>query len=81
MAQTNNDRVQVNVDFTNFPEVLKQLEEMVAQDPETDKSKFIRNLIRQEYARRQQLPLFPPDKHEKKTAPKIRAARADAVPA
>jgi hypothetical protein len=81
MAQTNSDRVQVNVDFTNFPEVLRQLEEMVAQDPETDKSKFIRNLIRQEYTRRQQLPLFPDDEPKKKTNPKIRAARADAVPA
>jgi hypothetical protein len=73
MAQTNTERVQVNVDFTNFPEVLKQLEEMVAQDPESDKSKFIRNLIRQEYARRQQLPLFP-EESKKKTNPRMRAA-------
>jgi Arc/MetJ-type ribon-helix-helix transcriptional regulator len=61
-------------------ELLEKLNEMVA-DEESDRSKFIRKLIRQEYARRQQLPLFPPDKPEKKTNPKIRSARAEAVAA
>ena len=53
-------------------ELLEKLDEMV-QDEESDRSKFIRKLIRQEYARRAQLPLFPPDQPKRKTNPKMRA--------
>ena len=60
MAKNDNDRLQINVDFTKTPELLRDLDNIVSQDPETDRSKFIRNLIRQEIARRQQLALsFP----------------------
>lgn len=37
-------------------ELQEKLDEMVLED-DSDRSKFIRQLIRQEYARRQQLPL------------------------
>lgn len=52
---------QVNVDFSKFPELLEELDEMVAQD-DLDRSKFIRKLVRQEKLRRagllpEQLPL------------------------
>lgn len=47
---------QVNVDFSKFLDLLDDLDEMVAEDF-TDRSKFIRKLVRQEKARRQQLPL------------------------
>ena len=53
----------VNVDFSKFPELLDDLNEMIAEDGDTDRSKFIRKLIRQESARRhaQQLPLPLPE--------------------
>ena len=47
---------QVNVDFSKFPELLDALDTMVGDDF-TDRSKFVRKLVRQEQARRQQLPL------------------------
>ena len=78
MAQPNDERLQVNVDFKNFPELLEQLDQMV-KDDDTDRSKFLRKLIRDELARRQQLPLFP-EETKKKTNLKIRAARPDAIP-
>lgn len=45
------DKKQVNVDFTKFPELLVDLDQMVDDDG-TDRSKFIRKLIREEKARR-----------------------------
>lgn len=50
-------QVQVNTDFTNFPDLLEQLQQMVEEDM-TDNSKFIRKLIRQEWDRRHQPVLF-----------------------
>jgi len=47
---------QVNVDFSKSPELLIDLDKLVKEDG-TDRSKFIRKLVRQEIARRQQLPL------------------------
>jgi hypothetical protein len=47
---------QVNVDFSKYLELLGDLDKMVAEDM-TDRSKFIRKLVSQERARRQQLPL------------------------
>jgi len=51
-----NEKLQVNVDFTPFPELYKQLEEMVNEDM-TDRSKFMRRLVNQEWARRHQMTL------------------------
>lgn len=61
--------IQVNTDFTKNPELLTQLDDMVRED-ESDRSKFIRKLIRQEYARRRQLslPLVQPSPVGKKSA-------------
>lgn len=55
-------KLQVNVDFTNFPDLYNDLMEMIEADGDTDRSKFIRKLIRQEKLRRvgkrpEQLPL------------------------
>lgn len=47
---------QVNVDFSKFPELLSALDSMVEADF-TDRSKFIRKLIREEQERRQPTPL------------------------
>lgn len=62
-AEKKND--QVNVDFSKFLDLLDDLDSMVEEDF-TDRSKFIRKLVRQEKARRQQLPL--PSIEEKKSA-------------
>lgn len=58
---------QVNVDFTNFPELFEALEEMVSEDM-TNKSIFIRKLVKEEYERRN-----PPTK-------KTQRVRATAAP-
>ena len=50
------EKKQVNVDFSNFPELLQELDKMVESDG-TDRSKFIRKLVRDEKNRRAQLPL------------------------
>ncbi len=50
------EKQQVNVDFSNFPELLKALDEMVKAD-DSDRSKFIRNLVRKEQSSRQQMEL------------------------
>lgn len=42
---------QVNVDFSKDPDLLTELDDMVKAD-ESDRSKFIRKLVRQEAARR-----------------------------
>lgn len=55
---------QVNVDFTKFPELLDDLDQMVDEDG-TDRSKLIRKLIRQEKARRGQ-PQFPAGSQDSK---------------
>ncbi len=57
---------QVNVDFSKFLVLLDDLDEMVDEDF-TDRSKFIRKLVRQEKARRQQLPL-PLTEEKKRTS-------------
>lgn len=66
---------QVNVDFSKFPELLDDLDQMVDEDG-TDRSKFIRKLVRQEKARRQQTQLPLP---EKLTRRKSDARTAQAV--
>lgn len=40
------DKLQVNVDFTKYPELYAALEKMV-DDLDTDKSKLIRQLVRE----------------------------------
>lgn len=56
---------QVNVDFSKFLDLLDDLDGMVEED-DTDRSKLIRKLIREEKARRQQLSLpFPQPKTKK----------------
>ncbi len=60
---------QVNVDFTNFPELLDDLDKMV-EDDDTDRSKFIRKLVRQENAHRKALenqPMPTPKKSNRST--------------
>ena len=47
------------------------LDEMVTED-DSDQSKFIRKLIRQEFNRRKQLPLFPTNEPKRKTNTKGR---------
>jgi metal-responsive CopG/Arc/MetJ family transcriptional regulator len=47
------EKKQVNVDFTKYPELLEALDQMVIDD-ESDRSKFIRKLVRQEQKRREQ---------------------------
>lgn len=51
-------KLQVNVDFTEYPELYAKLMEMVEADM-TDRSKFMRRLVSQESTRRQQSPLLP----------------------
>jgi metal-responsive CopG/Arc/MetJ family transcriptional regulator len=47
------ERQQVNVDFTKHPELLKDLDQMVDEaGPEMNRSVFLRELVRQEKARR-----------------------------
>lgn len=60
-------RKQVNVDFTNFDELLVSLEKM-ADDDGMNKSQLVRKLIRQERDRRAQLPLPFPETQPKKNA-------------
>ena len=69
------DEEQVFVNIKMPEELAEKLDEMVEED-ESDRSKFIRKLIRQEYSRRQQLPPFPepPTSTKRKTNPKMRAA-------
>lgn len=63
MAEEKN---QVNVDFSKYPELHKALVKMV-QDDDTDVSKFIRKLVREEVGRRAQLPLpFPTTESKQK---------------
>jgi hypothetical protein len=75
MAETKTSQ-QVNTDFSKYPELLMALDDMVEADG-TDRSKFIRNLVRQEHARRAkvqpELPLFPPQNSGKRTAKSVAA--------
>ena len=65
---------QVNVDFSKFLDLLDDLDGMVEED-DTDRSKFVRKLIREEKARRQQLPLpFPQQKSKDRRASQSVAA-------
>lgn len=61
-------RKQVNVDFTNFDELLADLEHMADEDG-MNKSQLVRKLVRQEKARRtqEQLPLPISQPKTKKT--------------
>jgi hypothetical protein len=69
----------VNVDFANFPDLLKGLEKMV-EDDGMNRSQFIRKLVRQEIARREkaQLPLPFPDQ-PKRRKNDTRAAQVSAA--
>jgi len=64
---------QVNVDFSKFPELLNDLDEMVLED-DLDRSKLIRKLVRQEKARRakSQMELVLPTS-KRKTAKSVAA--------
>ena len=66
---------QVNVDFSNFPELLDGLDQM-GQEDDTDRSKFIPKLVKQEKARREATKLTPTQK--KTTAASAR--QVDLVP-
>ena len=62
MTEEKREKLQVNVDFTNFPDLYADLVKMIEADGDTDRSKFIRKLVRQEVQRRagklpEQLPL------------------------
>lgn len=48
-------KLQVNVDFTNYPELYDALEKLVAER-DTDRSKLIRQLVRQEVTKQDQSP-------------------------
>jgi metal-responsive CopG/Arc/MetJ family transcriptional regulator len=65
MADTN-ENTKVAVEFKDFPELLEAMDQMVVDD-DTDRSKFIRKLIRQEQSRRHQLELPLPTKQPKKS--------------
>lgn len=54
-----NDQVNVDLDPRKYPGLMSALDKMVADDF-TDRSKFVRKLIREEQARRAQLPLPSP---------------------
>ncbi len=59
MAKDEKEEKTVQVNAGEMPvELAEKLDEMCAQD-ENSRSGFIRKLIRQEYARRQQSPLLP----------------------
>lgn len=64
------EKLQVNVDFSGHQDLYKGLEEMVAEDM-TDRSKFIRWLVRKEMKRRA-MPL--PVKLAKKGKAQVTAA-------
>jgi hypothetical protein len=69
----------VNADFANFPDLFKGLDKMV-EDDGMNRSQFIRKLVRQEIARREQaqLPLpFPEQPKTKKS--QARAAQTVAA--
>jgi hypothetical protein len=66
---------QVNTDFSKYPELLMALDQMVEADG-TDRSKFIRNLVRQEQARRAKLQMelpLPVQSDSKRTAKSVAA--------
>ena len=44
------EKLQVNVDFTNYPELYEALEKLVKKQ-DTDRSKLIRGLVRKEVVR------------------------------
>jgi metal-responsive CopG/Arc/MetJ family transcriptional regulator len=74
------DRQQVNVDFTKYPELLKDLDQMVEDaGPEMDRSKFMRELVRQEKARRSRrqrslpIPTSNPSKTDTRAAQAVAA--------
>jgi len=69
-----NDQVNVDLDPTKYPGLLSALDKMVAGDF-SDRSKFIRKLIRDEEERRAQLPLPSPFPQP---APKKRSAEPEA---
>ena len=49
-------QLNVTVDFSKFPELWEGMEQVVKQE-DSDKSKYIRRLVRQDVERRMQLPL------------------------
>jgi hypothetical protein len=71
MAEGKNQH-QVNVDFSKDVELYEDLEKMITAD-DTDRSKFIRKLVRQERDRRAQLPLPTITTEKKRSAQAIAA--------
>ena len=69
------DKKQVNVDFSKFPELLVDLDQMVDDDG-TDRSKFVRKLIREEKVRRDAsvtLRVLPASDSKKKAQARVAA--------
>lgn len=64
---TENKNTFVNVDFSKDLELLEALDEM-KRDDDLDRSKLIRKLIRQEYNRRQLIPLPTTTKNSRNKA-------------
>ena len=64
------EKLQVNVDFTNFPELYKALEQRV-KELDTDRSKFIRQLVRNEVLKDPQ-----PTARAKKNASRVESLAA-----
>lgn len=56
MAKTKK-RLQLNVDFNSAPELLREVEGLAQKETEGNVSLFVRKVLRQEIARRQQLEL------------------------
>lgn len=56
MADEKNEKLQVNVDFTGFPELYREMEAVIEKE-DTDRSKYIRRLVREDLARRKQMAL------------------------
>lgn len=67
-------KLQVNVDFTNYPDLYEALEKLV-EERDTDRSKFIRQLVRKEVTKGRQ------DQSPTVTRSKKNAARPEAVAA
>jgi metal-responsive CopG/Arc/MetJ family transcriptional regulator len=66
-------KLQVNVDFTQYPELYEALEKLV-NDQDTDRSKFIRQLVRKEVMQSSGAQSPTRSKSKKNAAPDMVAA-------
>jgi len=74
------ERKQVNIDFSSDPDLLDHLDKMVKAD-DMNRSQFIRKLVRQEIARRMLQQPLPLPTTNKITSRKTRKDAAQAVAA